>query len=235
MQTVKQTAKQTLANLKFIAALWLGAALVFLVCEAAAAIAVPAPGYSYAINLISELGVPERSPLSAVMTAGFWLQGLLFLAGAILVTRVAETGRRQLFLVLVSLYSLGAVLVASFHGDSAAAGDMEGGAFHWFGALFAMIGGNAAIMAGGSVIAGLVTVRWVRGASIALGVIGLVCLFMIGNPTAQRTPGIWERGAVYTVMLWQIAAAVLLFTRSRSDYSSAALDPSRRPARGYRG
>ena len=99
--------------------MWLAAALAFLICEAVAAAAVPAPGFSYATNLISELGVPEWSPLSEVMNAGLFLQGLLFLAGAVLVTRVAETGRRRLFLVLVSLYALGALLVATFHGNSA--------------------------------------------------------------------------------------------------------------------
>lgn len=178
---------------------------------------MPDPGYSYATQLISELGVPGRSPLSVVMNVGFCLQGLLFLAGAVLVTRVAETGRRQLFLVLVSVHAFGAILLAAFHGDLGAAGNYEGGALHWFGALFAMIGGNAAIIAGASVVAGLVTARWYRAVSITLGVVGLLSLFIIGNPTAQLTPGIWERGAVYTILLWQILSAFLLFARRRSD------------------
>ena len=211
---------RTRANLTVVSELWLGAALVFFVCEAVAAAAVPAPGYSYATDLISALGVSHRSPLSAVMNVGFCLQGLLFLAGALLVTRVTEAGRRRLFLVLVSLYAFGTVLVATFHGDSLAAGDYAGGALHWYGALFAMVGGNAAIIAGSSVVAGLVTVRWYRTASIALGVVGLLSLFMIGNPTAQLTPGIWERGAVYTIFFWQIVTAFLLFARRRSDTPS---------------
>ncbi|HEX2286605.1 MAG TPA: DUF998 domain-containing protein [Mycobacterium sp.] len=214
------TVTRTRTNLTYVSALWLFAALAFLVCEAAAAAAVPAPGYSYTINLISELGVPGRSPLSLVMNVGFLLQGLLFLAGAVLVTRVAETGRRQLFLVLVSIYVLGVVLVAIFHGDSALGGNYEGGALHWLGALFAMVGGNAAIIAGSFVVAGLVTMRWYRAASIALGVAGLLSLLMIGNPAAQVTPGIWERGAVYTILFWQIVTALLLFARSRSDTPS---------------
>jgi hypothetical membrane protein len=154
------------------------------------------------------------------MNVGFSLHGLLFLAGAVLVTRVTETGRRRLFLVLVSLYAFGAVLVATFHGDSLAAGDYEGGALHWFGALFTMVGGNAAIIAGSSVVGGLVTVRWYRAASIALGVVGLLSLFIIGNPTAQLTPGIWERGAVYTILCWQIVTAFLVLARRRSDTPS---------------
>ena len=214
------TVTRTRTNLTYVSALWLFAALAFLVCEAVAAAAVPAPGYNYATDFISELGVPGRSPLSAVMNVGFCLQGLLFLAGAVLVTRVTETGRRRLFLVLVSLHALGAVLVATFHGDSLAAGDYEGGALHWFGALFTMVGGNAAIIAGSSVVGGLVTVRWYRAASIALGVAGLLSLFIIGNPTAQLTPGIWERGAVYTILFWQIVTAFLLFARRRSDTPS---------------
>jgi hypothetical membrane protein len=220
LNAVTVAVTRTRTHLTYVSALWLFAALSFLVCEAAAAAAVPAPGYSYAADFISELGVPGRSPLSAAMNVGFCLQGLLFLAGAVLVTRVAETGRRRLFLVLVSLYAFGAVLVATFHGDSLAAGDYEGGALHWFGALFTMVGGNTAIIAGSSVVAGLVTVRWYRAASIALGVVGLLSLFIIGNPTAQLTPGIWERGAVYTILFWQILTAFLLFARRRSDTPS---------------
>ena len=82
-----------------------------------------------------------------------------------------------------------------------------------------MVGGNAAIIAGSSVVAELVTTRWYRAASIVLEVIGLLSLIVIGNPTAQLTPGIWERGAVYTTLIWQIVTAILLYPRRRRDTS----------------
>ena len=79
LHTVNQTDTGPIRT--YVSVLWLGAAVVFFVCEAVAAAAVPLPGFSYATNLISELGVPEWSPLSAVMNAGLLLQGLLFLDG----------------------------------------------------------------------------------------------------------------------------------------------------------
>ena len=79
-----------------------------------------------------------------------------------------------------------------------------------------MVGGNAAIIAGSPVVAGLVTARWYRAASATLGVLGLLSLLTIGNATAQLTPGIWERGAVYTTLVWQIMTAFLLFRRRES-------------------
>lgn len=200
------------------AILWLAAALVFFVCEAIAAASVPPPhGYSYARDYISELGVPSWTPLAAVMNTGFWLQGTLFLAGAILAARTSATGPRRLFVVFVALSALGDALVATFHGNALALGNNGAAALHWFGALFAIIGGNIAIVVGSSVVAGLVNVHWYRRVSVFLGVAGILSLLMVGNPTAQLHPGIWERGSVYSIMLWQIFSAALLLARRRAD------------------
>ena len=64
--------------------------MVYVGTEAIAASAFP--GYSYSANYISDLGVPDvaefqgraiDSPLSAVMNAGFILQGVLYLVAAV--------------------------------------------------------------------------------------------------------------------------------------------------------
>ncbi len=208
--------KTTRANPLILASLWFAAAVVFFVCEAVAAASV-ASGYSYAANFISELGVPGSTPLAAVMNLGFWLQGLLFLAGAVRAIRETDVGWRRLFIVLVSVNLFGDILVATFHGDALAAGDNEAAALHWFGSLFAIIGGNAAIIAGSSVIAGLVKVRWYRPVSVLLAVLGILSLLFVGHAIGQQNPGAWERASVYSILVWQILSAVLLIARTRTQ------------------
>jgi hypothetical membrane protein len=212
-----RTVKGTRANLTTLATIWLAAALVFFGCEAIAASV--SPGYSYATNYISELGVPGSSRLAVVMNLGFWLQGTLFLVGAVLAIRFSATGRPRLFVVLVSMYALGDVLVATFHGNAAAAGNYTAATLHWLGSLLAILGGNAAIIAGSSVVAGLVKMRWYRAVSVSLAVLGLLSLLFVGGVVGQLNPGLWERGAVYSIFLWQILSAVLLIARRRADTS----------------
>jgi hypothetical membrane protein len=199
-----------------LATVWLAAALVFFISEAIAAASV-SPPYSYATDFISELGVPGSTPLAVVMNLGFWLQGILFLVGAVLATRDSVTGRRRLFIVLVAMTALGDVLVATFHGDALAAGNNNAAALHWYGSLLAILGGNAAIIAGSSVVAGLVKMRWYRAVSVSLAVLGFLSLLFVGHPVGQLNPGLWERGAVYSIFLWQIFSAVLLIARRRAD------------------
>jgi hypothetical membrane protein len=204
------------ANHMIPAALWLSAALVFFLSEAIAASSV-SPSYSYMTNYISELGVPGLTPLAVVMNVGFWLQGLLFLAGAVQATRESATGSRRLFVILVAINALGDVLVATFPGNSAAVGNTNAAALHWFGSLLAILGGNAAIIAGSSVVAGLVEIRWYRSVSSSLAILGFFSLLFLGHAWGQLNPGLWERGAVYTIFLWQILSAVLLIARRRVD------------------
>jgi hypothetical protein len=147
------------------------------------------------------------------MNLGFCLQGILFLGGAVLATRASATGRRRLFIVLVAMTALGDVLVATFHGDALAAGDNNAAALHWWGALLAILGGNAAIIAGSSVVAGLVKTRWYRAVSVSLAVLGFLSLLFVGHAVGQLHPGLWERGAVYPVFVWQMLSAVLLIAR----------------------
>jgi hypothetical membrane protein len=210
-----RTVKSTRANLTTLSTIWLAAALVFFICEAIAASV--SPDYSYATNYISELGVPGSSPLAVVMNLGFWLQGMLFLIGAVVATRESATGRRRLFIVLVAMTALGDVLVATFHGNSLATGHYNAAFLHWVGSLLAILGGNAAIIAGSSVVAGLVKMRWYRAVSVSLAVLGFLSLLFLGHAVGQLNPGLFERGAVYPMFLWQMFSAVLLIARRRAD------------------
>jgi hypothetical membrane protein len=206
---------RTRTNHEILATVWLAAALVFFIAEAIAAASV-SPSYSYAGHYISELGVPGWTPLAWVMNLAFCLQGVLFLAGAVLASRESTTGRRRLFVVLVAMAALGDVLVATFHGNALAIGDTNAAALHWWGSLLAILGGNAAIIAGSSVVAGLVNRRWYRPVSVILAVLGFLSLLFVGHVVGQRHPGLWERGAVYPMFVWQILSAVLLLRRRQA-------------------
>jgi Protein of unknown function (DUF998) len=212
------TVTSTRANFTILPTIWLVGALAFFITEALAAAAVPPPYiYSYARDYISQLGVPGWTRLAAVMNAGFCAQGVLFLVGALLAARTSATGRRRLFVVLVALYALGDVLVAAFHGDPATAASGAGG-LHWLGALLAILAGNAAILAGSSVVAGLVNMRWYRRVSVFLAVLGFLSFVILGNPAARSHLGVWERGCVYSTLLWQILSAlVLLLARRKAN------------------
>ncbi|WP_258059546.1 MULTISPECIES: DUF998 domain-containing protein [unclassified Rathayibacter] len=204
--------------------LWVVSALAYVGAEAVAASAFP--GYSYARNYISDLGVPEvgvfqgraiDSPLHAVMNAGFLLQGALYLAAAVTTVRAARGGSRGLFLSLAVVYAVGIAVVGLVHGSSASAQNGIGG-LHVVGAAMAIVGGNAA-----SIVAGAAARRgrapWaLETVGIVLGAAGLLALLMLQVDT--RVPGVdllpdgvWERASVYAVTAWQLATGLRLLRR----------------------
>src|ERR1700721_1646794 len=154
---------------------WLSAGLAYLTLEAVAAAAFR-PRYSYARNLISDLGIPSNdSPLAWLMNTAFCLQGPLFLVGAILTVRAVAARKAGLFLTLAAAYAVGNLLIAAFHsGPAARAGGTAW--VHAIGAVLAIVGGNAAILAGSRIVSG-----WHRKVSVALGAFGLLsfALFVI--------------------------------------------------------
>ncbi len=199
--------------------LWIAAAVVYVGTEAVAARVFP--GYSYAQNYISDLGVPEvgmfdgrflDSPLSAVMNAGFIAQGVLFLLATLLAAR-GRPGRLAIpWAILAALHAVGITLVAVFHGgpQAAASGTIV---LHVVGAGLAIVCGNLASIAGGLAIGG----RVFRVFSVAIAVIGLGCL--VGLQTSPPVPalpdGVWERGSVYAITAWELVAGILLVARTR--------------------
>src|SRR5882757_10352983 len=81
---------------------WLSAGLAYLTLEAGAAAAFR-PHYSYARDLISDLGIPSNdSPLAWLMNIAFGVQGTLFLVGAILMVRAVAPRKAGLFLTLAA-------------------------------------------------------------------------------------------------------------------------------------
>ena len=144
------------------AVVWICGPLAYLVLEAVAAAAFR-QHYRYGHNFISDLGVPSRdSPLALLMNIGFCLQGILFFAGAILIVRAFEPRKARLFLTLAAENAVGNILIAAFHSGPAAQADGTA-RVHAIGALLAIVGGNAAIVAGTSIIRDVRGPRWYRG------------------------------------------------------------------------
>ncbi len=207
-------------------AAWLLAGLVFVIVEAVAATQFT-PGYDYAVNYISELGVvgcreayngvQACSPLGDLMDAAFIASGLLFGAGAALLYPQLQGRGRRLLLALGIIHAIGLVLVGVFHGGSFVG--QEGLAvFHVIGALMAIVGGNLAIA--------LAPVARVFGAPAALrrlgpwaaaaGLGGLLVLIISSGAKLGIPPGdgAWERLSVYSITLWQVlTGGWLLFER----------------------
>ena len=81
---------------------------------------------------------------------------------------------------------------------------------HAVGAVLAIVGGNAAILAGSSIIGG-----WHRKVSVALGAFGLLSFmtFMIALSSAVLPLGVLERCSVYSITAWQLLTGAWLLSR----------------------
>jgi hypothetical membrane protein len=185
---------------------WFSAGLVYLTLEAVAAEAFLSH-YSYTRNFISDLGKPsDDSPLAWLMNTAFGIQGTLFLVGSILAVRALEAHKAGLFLTLAAANAVGNLLIATFHSGPSATEWV-----HAVGAVSAIVGGNAAILAGSRIVYGRH-----RRVSVALGAFGLFSfvLFVIELKASSVLPlGVWERCSVYSITAWQLLTAIWLVSR----------------------
>jgi hypothetical membrane protein len=190
------------------AALWVVAAVGYLILEAVAAAGFT-PAYSYAHNYISDLGVSAVSPRAYLMHAAFYLQGTLFFLGGVLILGIPVSPRARVFLGLLAANSIGNITIGTVHR----------GNVHRAGAALAIVGGNTAILAGSAVIATVGGWRWYRHISKLLAALGLLSLLMLMiNSATSRTnllpDGAWERGSVYSITAWQLLNAACLMWRT---------------------
>ncbi|MCV7199134.1 DUF998 domain-containing protein [Mycobacterium angelicum] len=182
------------------------AAAGYLVLEAVAA--GYRPGYRYWTDYISDLGL--ASPQAYLMRAAFYLQGTLFLLGALLLAGLPRTRRAQLFLALVAANAVGNIVIAIVHS----------GKVHVAGAALAIVGGNAAIVAATEGrVAPVGGRRWYRIVSRLIAALGFSCLaLLIINSAADRTVvlpnGAAERGSVYSIIAWQLLTSICLLMRA---------------------
>ena len=182
--------------------LWIASAVAYFTAEAVAAVAVP--GYSYIVDYISSLGVPGTSPHATVMNAAFLLQGVCFPAGAVLLVCGTRARKALPFLVFAVLNGVGNVLVGVVHGGT-------GSRWHLAGAVLAIVGGNLAVLAGAWLFRHAGTSAVYVAASAVLGGMGIFCATALA---VEATPiGLWERGSVYPIFVWQTLTAGYLVRR----------------------
>ena len=187
---------------RIAAACWAVAGTAYLGLEAAAAAAHP--GYRYATNFISDLGRPD-SPQSHLMNTGFVVQGTLFLAAAV---ALARAGRGSgVFVACAAANAVGNVVVAMVPSGGAGVAWV-----HVSAAAVAIVGGNAAILAGRRMVS---ESRCYRLTSVGLAALGFLAfgVLAVGAVTASTVvlPGaVWERTCVYTIIGWQLLSALRL-------------------------
>lgn len=199
------------------------ASLWYLFTEALSAAAFP--GYSYAHNYISDLGIPEistfegraiNSPLHNLMNAGFIGHGLFFLLGSICLA-VALAKMPRLLVPLALIQTFGIAMVGLIHG-SAASAELGIGGFHFAGAGMSILGGNGIAL----LVLASKPLREFFGRrravlSAALGATGFIAVFILQATQTSGTTflfdyGIWERISVYTITIWGLLAAYTCLT-----------------------
>ncbi len=208
---------------------WIVAGVAYLVAEAAAASAFP--GYSYATNYISDLGIPDvetsggraiDSPLHLLMNAAFVLHGVLFatataLAASAIAGAAASTLRRAAVVALGLTHGVGNVLVGLVHSGQAHAGTALG-ALHGIGAGLAIVGGNLTAVLGGATVRRITGTRQIGTVLVALGILGIVAVLALvvdGATTGAVPVGVWERAAVYAITAAELLAGVTILRRLR--------------------
>jgi hypothetical membrane protein len=192
---------------RIAAACWAVAGVVYLGLEAIAA--ADYPGYHYATNFISDLGTPD-SPLSHLMNTAFVVQGALFLAAAVALTRSRRGPGTGVFVACAAANAVGNVVVAMVPSGGAGIAWV-----HVLAATVAIVGGNAAILAGCRLVS---ESRWYRLTSAGIATLGFLAftLLAVGAVTASTVllPGaVWERTCVYTIIGWQLLSALRLLRR----------------------
>ncbi|MEV0481375.1 DUF998 domain-containing protein [Streptomyces sp. NPDC050508] len=191
-------------------------AVQWVVSEAVAAAAWTSPPYSYATNYISDLGVPKCgthyqgrticSPDHALMNTSFIVQGILFATGVVLLAATLLSGRaRRVVIALAGAHAVGFLLVGLFHGSPDGPGYSL--ALHVAGASIAILCANTIVILAGS-LKSLQLPRAYRVFSIAVGALGLLSEAFVG--VSASTAGIFERGGVYSWLLWSVVTGVSL-------------------------
>ena len=192
---------------RIAAACWTIAAGVYLGLEAVAAAALP--GYRYATDFISDLGRPD-SPSSHLMNTAFVVQGTLFLAAAVALTRANRGPGSDVFVACAAANAVGNVGVAAVPSGGAGIAWV-----HVSAATVAIVGGNAAVLTGRRLVSESHWFRLVSGGIAALGFLAFL-LLAAGTVTTSTVvlPGaVWERTCVYTITGWQVLSALRLLCR----------------------
>jgi len=206
------------------AAVFILAGLQYASLELIAAAAWTSPPYDYAYNYISDLGVPDPqlydgrvvdSPLAWAMNTAFVLDGVLFALAAILLSTLFSGAGRRLFVSFAVLHGVGSVVVGLV--DEAA----DAGSLHLLGALLSIVFGNLAVFVVGLSRRRLGLPRWLGIVSLTLPVVGLLSEAVLFVSTGDALDGLWERGGVYSITVWELLFGAAMLARWRASRTRA--------------
>ncbi|KWX72135.1 hypothetical protein AMQ84_25970 [Paenibacillus riograndensis] len=195
------------------------AGVVYLLCEAISAYAWSNPSYQYAINYISDLGIPVvtqfmgrtiNSPLYFVMNFGFFANGILFAIAYFMIMSALPTKRKMIGLAITVIYTIGIIMVGMFPGY-----DWWGEPFHGLGAMLAIVGGNLAILCGGLMSHRIIPQKWVSTLSVIFCIAGIISFALFLGINNNRYAAVFERMSVYTIMVWCIIFGLFVQVKSR--------------------
>lgn len=218
------TTSRTIAGVALIAA-----AAAFFIGEGLSAALWP--GYSYATNYISDLGVPTHetfqgkpvySPGAWAINTGWVINSVLVFVALMLLRdrRVAPTQTSRWLFGTAIGYSVGLILCSFFHEAPAW---MQ--PYHLIGALLGIGGGNVALILSGIVVRQRKGPAPVSHYLIGSGIVGLVFI-VLAIPLDLDFAGILERAAAYPVLLAQLIGGALLVVHSRRTSKRGATDPA---------
>jgi hypothetical membrane protein len=194
--------------------------LQFFVVEAIAALRWT--GYSYADNVISDLG-GALSPAHRVMNASFVVQAALILTGVLLLLPAVRGRAARVAQVVLALAGVGVLLVGVFPEDTSTG-------LHDTGAILYLAGGAVGLLA----LAYAVRPRS-EPLGTVLAVLGLAgaaaTIFFVMDVTQYLGRGGTERLAAYVLPIGLTVAAVALERMAHGAAELPAAGPSRRELR----
>ncbi len=220
-----------LPSLRLAGALWLLAGLTYLASEAIAASGFP--GYSYARNYISDLGVPYggmihgralHSARAWVMNfGGFALDGTLFAAATVAgFHALREKGSTAVLCAILGIvHALGTIMVGIVHGGPREIADGTH-QLHVIGAAMAILGGNAALIVAARVAGRCGAPTVYRITCVVLGLLGLASLALLETHALPLPDGLLERGSVYPITIWEIVTGIAIPVLARGRCPKAA-------------
>jgi hypothetical membrane protein len=146
------------------------------------------------------------------MNAAFIAEGALFAFAVVLLSRLVQGRARRIVVALAVAHGVGIVLVGLFHGS--AAGPGAGLFIHVGGAAVGILCANTLVIMAGS-LRGLGLPTAYRRFCVVVGVLGLAGEALVG--LSPSTAGVFERGGVYSWLLWGLVTGTLLLVSRRRE------------------
>lgn len=215
--------------------------LVSWIAEFITASAWQSPHYAPLYNWVSDLGVPGprqvafgqviHSPLAWIMDSGWIFYGVVLIVGAFLALDLRAGARPIILALLAVLSGVGVSLVGIFHGsqENVANGVIV---FHLAGAQTVIIAGNLSAVMVGVFGRRIGLGRGTSIASLIVGIAGLIgfVVFMTDYLTGIAwNIGLFERSAIYPIMIGHVLLANGLLRRMSSQPDGSRSDVRLRP------